>query len=98
MGTKNTEPPYTFMIHPTSGVGIKDKSSERVTVRMLHPTSGVASTTNLVHTNVICDGCGINPIRQIRYKCVTCKDFDLCNNCFAKGIHNYHDFLAIRKT
>lgn len=98
MGSKNTEPPYTFMMHPTSGIGTRDQSNERVMVRMLHPTSAVSQTSHLVHTNIICDGCGINPIRQVRYKCMTCNNFDLCGSCFSKGVHNYHDFKAIRKT
>ena len=31
-----------------------------------------------VHTNVKCDGCGVVPIKGIRYKCTTCPNYDLC--------------------
>ena len=35
----------------------------------------------IIHKNVLCDGCGMNPIVGIRYKCKTCDDFDYCQNC-----------------
>lgn len=33
------------------------------------------------HVGYRCDGCGANPIVGIRYRCMTCKDFDLCETC-----------------
>jgi hypothetical protein len=39
------------------------------------------------HTSAMCDGCGRNPIVGIRYKCLECADFDLCQQC--------HDFSPI---
>lgn len=48
------------------------------------------------HTNVTCDGCGINPILGIRYKCAVCKDFDYCSNC-EESLGHDHPFLKIRK-
>jgi hypothetical protein len=55
-------------------------------------------TSSVIHYNVRCDCCGVNPIRGIRYKCVNCGDYDLCETCDAKtGIHNAsHVFLKIR--
>lgn len=32
----------------------------------------------VVHTGYVCDICGMNPIVGVRYKCVNCTDFDLC--------------------
>lgn len=30
------------------------------------------------HNRVACDGCSVDPIVGIRYKCSVCKDFDFC--------------------
>jgi len=40
-----------------------------------------------VHYNIICDGCNMNPIQGVRYKCTVCPDYDLCSACEAKGQH-----------
>ena len=39
-----------------------------------------------------CDG---EPIRGIRYKCLQCEDYDLCENCLLSGVHDQHLFLRI---
>jgi len=51
-----------------------------------------------VHRGVLCDGCGVTPIRGVRYKCASCPDFDLCEACEAKGVHaaTGHMLLKIR--
>ena len=49
----------------------------------------------MVHPHYICDGCQMNPIIGVRYKCVVCNDFDLCEKCEAKGEHP-HALLKIR--
>jgi uncharacterized CHY-type Zn-finger protein len=47
------------------------------------------------HTSVECDGCGIAPIRGIRYKCAVCQDFDYCAHC-EENLGHEHPFLKIR--
>lgn len=48
------------------------------------------------HVGVTCDGCN-GPIHGTRYKCAECYDFDLCEECEAKGIHPpHHVTLKIR--
>jgi hypothetical protein len=37
----------------------------------------------VVHEGVRCDGCGMDPIRGIRYTCTVRPDFDLCEACEA---------------
>lgn len=41
-----------------------------------------------VHTGYICDGCDAHPIKGIRYMCSVRGNFDLCEACERKGIHN----------
>lgn len=54
-------------------------------------------TEKPVHTGVICDNCGEVPT-GIRYKCVKCPDFDLCEKCENLGIHpSEHSFLKIKR-
>jgi len=37
-----------------------------------------------VHEGYSCDGCGMDPIRGIRYRCTVRPDFDLCEACEAR--------------
>lgn len=51
------------------------------------------------HTNTFCDECQ-SPIRGIRYKCMTCDDFDLCEACVRdplKQHDEHHHLLMIRR-
>ena len=43
-----------------------------------------------VHDGYCCDGCGVKPIRGMRYRCSKCSSYDLCNNCRSRGIHKRH--------
>lgn len=49
-----------------------------------------------VHQGVHCDVCGVCPIVGTRYKCIVKHDYDLCENCEAKGTHP-HALIKIRK-
>lgn len=51
---------------------------------------------DVVHLNVECDGCGMNPIKGIRYKCSVRKNFDYCETCEERLGHEY-PMLKIRK-
>lgn len=51
---------------------------------------------NEQHTSVCCDGCNVNPIIGVRYKCSICKDFDYCQKCEESKDHP-HAFLKIKK-
>lgn len=37
-----------------------------------------------VHRGFICDDCGTKPIRGKRYRCQTCRSFDVCQSCWSK--------------
>ncbi|KAL2017651.1 hypothetical protein VTK56DRAFT_1865 [Thermocarpiscus australiensis] len=50
-----------------------------------------------VHRGCLCNGCGLSPIRGIRYRCANCADFDLCETCEAQGLHTKtHIFYKIK--
>ena len=52
----------------------------------------------VVHHHFICDGCEMNPIVGIRYKCAVCPDFDFCEKCEAKmGETHNHPFIKYTK-
>jgi len=40
-----------------------------------------------VHQGFSCDECGVSPISGTRFHCVTCGDYDLCENCKEAGKH-----------
>eukprot|EP00180_Rhodochaete_pulchella_P001112 Plantae.Rhodophyta-Rhodochaete_pulchella.ctg1928.p1 GENE.Plantae.Rhodophyta-Rhodochaete_pulchella.ctg1928~~Plantae.Rhodophyta-Rhodochaete_pulchella.ctg1928.p1 ORF type:complete len:473 (-),score=45.52 Plantae.Rhodophyta-Rhodochaete_pulchella.ctg1928:823-2241(-) len=42
------------------------------------------------HKGVICDGrsCGEKSIKGKRYQCLQCDNYDLCESCYSKGVHN----------
>ncbi|CAF3809251.1 unnamed protein product [Rotaria sordida] len=49
------------------------------------------------HVGVICDGCNRSPIIGIRYKCLECFDYDLCETCADQQlIHTHHVMAKIR--
>ncbi|XP_012429973.2 sequestosome-1 isoform X3 [Taeniopygia guttata] len=50
---------------------------------------------NMVHPNVICDGCE-GPVVGTRFKCSVCPDYDLCSTCEAKGIHKEHNMVMFQ--
>ena len=49
------------------------------------------------HENYVCDGCDMNPIVGVRYKCSVCQNYDLCENCEAKDVHQQHPLVKIKK-
>ena len=49
-----------------------------------------------VHENYICHNCQVSPIKGIRYHCLECNDYDLCEKCEAIIDHN-HPLYKIKK-
>ncbi|XP_005995405.1 sequestosome-1 [Latimeria chalumnae] len=49
---------------------------------------------NILHPNVICDGCD-GPVTGTRFKCVVCPNYDLCGGCKEKAVHKEHEMIAI---
>jgi hypothetical protein len=51
-----------------------------------------------IHHGITCDGCGVKPIKGVRYKCLACHDFDLCSSCEAKNQHpSDHTLLMLKE-
>ena len=49
-----------------------------------------------VHKGIKCDECGINDIKGVRYKCSTCLNYNLCENCEENTEHDEnHIFIKI---
>ena len=50
----------------------------------------------IIHSKVMCDGCGMLPISGWRYKCSICDDYNLCENCEERiGRKHDHPFIKI---
>jgi len=47
-----------------------------------------------VHAGITCDGCQGSVI-GIRYKCMECPDYDLCQTCSDKNLHSEHNMIKI---
>ena len=50
-------------------------------------------TSSGCHPRTKCMVCKTAPIAGVRYRCVTCVDYDLCSSCFAGPRHREHPFV-----
>ena len=68
-----------------------DKSLE------LDPMNSQLTQIHDIHHYNCCDNCNQSHIRGIRHRCVTCDDYDLCEQCFnlTPNPHAEHQFLMI---
>lgn len=48
-----------------------------------------------VHPMVTCSNCGLTPINGKRFKCITCKGFDLCEVCEENNFHSHHPMMRL---
>ena len=76
----------------------KVRNEEKKNEEMKEQSNVNQSQSKLSVHACICDGCGMNPIKGIRYKCTVCKDFDYCEGCEVTLANKHgHPFLKIRK-
>lgn len=69
----------------------------RVFVQFYRQDPSIHSHRLPKHVGVICDGCHRSPIIGIRYKCLECFDYDLCETCADRQlIHSNHVLAKIR--
>ena len=63
--------------------------------RLGHPNRNYLNR-GILHSKVMCDGCGMLPIEGWRYKCAICEDYNLCENCEERiGRKHFHPFLKL---
>jgi hypothetical protein len=59
-------------------------------------SSASSSEKEEVHNGISCDGCGLNPILGVRYRCSVCPDYDLCASCEVTTDHDSnHSFIKM---
>lgn len=64
-----------------------------------HVTIPVSQTQH-IHKEIWCDNCGRSNWQGVRYKCLNCQDYDLCDVCEAQpNVHEAtHMFIKIKDT
>ena len=83
--TSGQQQRYTFaMAHATSGDGVISMMNESRHNQNSELSYGfVPATMKKVHCGVSCDNCQASPVRGVRYKCSSCVNYDLCENCMS---------------
>ncbi|EGR26986.1 zinc ZZ type family protein, putative [Ichthyophthirius multifiliis] len=74
----------------------KNKEQKQPTDEQKALEKSIILEKQAIHSGFTCDGCETNPILGVRYKCYVCPDYDLCEKCEAKEIHNHHAFIKIK--
>lgn len=66
------------------------------------PTAEASQKDGVVHPDIFCDGACDAAVRGLRWKCISCPDFDFCDSCYqserethVKKLGAKHLFLAI---
>lgn len=84
---------------PTLANLLKEMLNDSVNLQQSHDTKKTSTSQQqqkVVHQMVTCDGCGVNPVVGLRYKCSVCTDFDFCENC-EENVKHEHPFIKIKE-
>ncbi|KAI0549600.1 hypothetical protein F4679DRAFT_545797 [Xylaria curta] len=74
-----------------------NRTGENIVTLLFRVSEDNARRNAYVHRGCLCNGCGMLPIRGIRYRCANCPDFDLCEMCESQGSHNKaHVFYKVK--
>ena len=80
----------TFKGFPTLNISLNNEEDKK--------EDSKEKKEQLIHRNIICDGCEMRPLIGKRYKCKECKDFDYCEDCYKKNKESHkHEFNLINK-
>ncbi|KAI1653129.1 hypothetical protein F4813DRAFT_375920 [Daldinia decipiens] len=75
----------------------RQRTGENIVTLLFRVSEDNARRNAYVHRSCQCNGCGMVPIRGIRYRCANCADFDLCEVCESQGLHNKtHVFYKVK--
>uniref|UniRef100_A0A060T5S6 ARAD1B06182p n=1 Tax=Blastobotrys adeninivorans TaxID=409370 RepID=A0A060T5S6_BLAAD len=78
-------------------LALEDSDSQEMLSLLYLIAEDQANSTGYIHRGVTCNGCGMSPIKGIRFHCSECADVDLCQKCEAAGRHEkYHILLKIK--
>ena len=97
----NHEDQQTSILHTAidSNLPEPEVSMENNTTTIEVNSSSSPPSEEAANKYYICDGCGISPIKHIRYRCSECPEFDLCEICFYPGpkvrSHEHEDFYQL---
>ncbi|KAI1500199.1 EF-hand [Biscogniauxia marginata] len=79
------------------GQAPRQRTGENIVTLLFRVSEDNARRNAYVHRGCQCNGCGMVPIRGIRYRCANCADFDLCEVCESQGLHNKtHVFYKVK--
>lgn len=78
---------------PQRGPGFMRNAIQTIVREELSTCKG-NSTSSVVHLGYTCDGCGMAPITGIRYRCITCVDYNFCEACESSAVHP-HPFVKL---
>ncbi|XP_018569323.1 ZZ-type zinc finger-containing protein P35G2.11c-like [Anoplophora glabripennis] len=57
---------------------------------------GSSNQEDTMNIGTVCDGCNFPDIRDVRYKCINCYNYNLCDFCYRGNIHDLsHRFSRI---
>ncbi|KAI0006610.1 EF-hand [Xylariaceae sp. FL0662B] len=75
----------------------RQRTGENIVTLLFRVSEDNARRNAYVHRGCQCNGCGMVPIRGVRYRCANCADFDLCEVCESQGLHNKtHIFYKVK--
>ncbi|KAK6435052.1 hypothetical protein LTR95_008763 [Oleoguttula sp. CCFEE 5521] len=78
-------------------VTANDDHSQGLKALLYHIAEDNAKRKGFQHRGIFCEGCGMLPIRSVRYHCLNCADYDLCSTCEATTQHPItHVFAKIK--
>ncbi|KAI8629611.1 hypothetical protein F5Y19DRAFT_431248 [Xylariaceae sp. FL1651] len=89
------QPPEEWYNDPSQAP--RQRTGENIVTLLFRVSEDNARRNAYVHRGCQCNGCGMVPIRGIRYRCANCADFDLCEVCESQGMHNKtHVFYKVK--